>query len=230
MADEDGAIVGLEEQPKPPAVAEAEETVRRLGVALLGTGAGASVLWFLHALVVGFPVVPMAWLGIFLAALVLFFFFPQSRRARLAREVLRQWDDVRVQGMLEESGASTDPRLQAAGKMARRIARHPAADDELRRLTTDLVGALRRTTRDQRLVELALESRRGGDSRGSLSDSLDYLEARAARLLGSLSDIHGAVVKRDSQAVERVLGDAARTLAELEALEEVDRMLGEGEG
>jgi hypothetical protein len=232
VADTGDTVVPFGAEEKPDAVAHAERSIRQLALGLTATGVGASALWVLHVLVVGLPVVPMAWLGVFLVALVLFFFFPQTRGARLAREVLRQWDDVQVRGLLEASGASTDPRLQAAETMGRRIAGHPGATEEMRRLAADLVGALRHATRDQRLVEVLLQSRAqtpGLDTSASLRDSLDYLDARAGKLLGALAELHSAVVKRDAEEVARVLDEAAGTLAELEALDEIERHLGSGE-
>ena len=229
------SLIRLDGEDKPEAVEQAERTVRRLGLGLGGTGATACVLWVAHVLLVGLPVVPLSWLGFFLVALVLFFFFPQTRRARLAREVLEHWDDVQVRGLLEASGSSTDPRLLAAEKMGERIGRHPGATPEMRQLATELVAALRQATQDQRLLEVVASSRGRGSGgapfHGSLSDSLDYVEARAGDLLGALTDLHGAVVRRDAQGVKEVLETASRTLSELEVLEDLDRLLdGEDEG
>ncbi len=232
MAKESRDLSPPDESEKPDAVDEAEHSVRHLGFALAGTGVLGSALWWLHVLGMGFPLIPLSWLGIFLVALVLFFFFPQTRKARLARDILRHWDDVQIRGLLEASGASTDPRLQAADRMGRRIARHPGATEEMRQIAADLLSALRQTTRDQRLVEVMLDARRAsGDAAdtASLADAQDYVEARAGRLLGALADLHSGVVKRDAKEVSTVLTEAAEILAELGALEEVDRLLANGD-
>ena len=232
MTDESQGLVHVEEGKKPEAVLEAERAVRRLGLELMGAGTAAVVLWLLLA-VSGTLIAPLSWVGVFLAALVLFFFFPQTRRARVAREVLRHWDDAQVRGSLESSGTTTDPRLEAAERMGKRILRHPSASGEMQQLASDLVVALRQTTGDQRIIEVLLESRadasRDVTLQASLRDSLDYLEARAGRLLGALAEVHSAVVKRDADQVGKVLREAGEVLAELDAQTEIDRLLGGGE-
>jgi hypothetical protein len=233
MSDETKELTPLDEAEKPEAVTEAERTLRRLALRLTETGVGAVALWFLSAIFLDL-FVPMSWLGIFLVGLVLFFFFPPTRNARLARDILRQWDEVRVRGMLEAGGATVDPRLEAAEKMGKRIEHHPGATAEMRRLAADLVAALRQTARDERLVELALDAQgkadRGSASGASLRDSLEYLEVRAGNLLGALADLHSAVIRRDAGQVARVLDEATGILAELDALAQVERLLtGDGE-
>lgn len=233
MSDETKELTPFHEAEKPEAVIEAERTLRRLALRLTETGVGAVALWFLSAIFLDL-FVPMSWLGIFLVGLVLFFFFPPTRNGRLARDILRQWDEVRVRGMLEADGATVDPRLEAAEKMGKRIEHHPGATAEMRRLASDLVAALRQTARDERLVELALDAQgradHGSASGASLRDSLEYLEVRAGNLLGALADLHSAVIRRDAGQVARVLDEATGILAELDALAQVERLLaGEGE-
>ena len=229
MVQESHQLVPTEEDEKPEAVTEAERTIRHLALALATAGVLAPLLWYVQVDLFNLYLIPLSWVGLFLVALVLFFFFPQTRKARLAREILRQWDEVRVKGLLETSGSSTDPRLQAAERMGHRIAHHPGATPEMQRLAEQLVAGLRRATQDQRLIEVLLSSGAaspwGAGGKESMRDSLDYVEARAGDLLGALAELHGVVVRRDGRGVERVLAEAERTLAELEALEDVEQLL-----
>lgn len=234
MSEEPRDVAEVPAGLEPEAVAAAEKDLRRYGLVLGGAGVGGVAMWLLHAFIIGFPVVPMGWLGVFLVALVLSFFFPQTRKARIAREILRHWDKAEVRRILEASGTSTDPRLVTAERMARRIVDHPATTDEIEELATSLLSALREITSDQRTTEVVLESRHASDegtiARASLRDALDYLEARAGRVLGALAELHAAVVQRDTAEVGSVLAEATEVLAELRALNDVDRMLEGGEG
>ena len=211
----------------PDAVAEAERTVRQLGLKLTGVGVGATVVYW--ALVFQMPFFPLSWWALFLLGLVLYFFFPQTRDARRAREILRRWDEAEVRGLLESSGSTSDPRLKTAQNMVARITQHPDTDEATRRVAEDVFRHLVTTTRDQRLVEVAMQARTDSSlddsSSRSLSDVLDHLEGRAAKLLGALAEMHGAVVGRDGAEAARVLRGAADVLAQLDAVNEVERLL-----
>ena len=231
MPEEDGALVPYAEDTKPEVVVEAERTIRRLGLSLGGTAAAGSFLYLVPQFLFGTPL-PLSWLALFFVGLLLFFFYPQNRTARQARDILRRWDEIEIRNALEISGAPSDPRLQVAETMGSRILQHPGITPATNQVVVSLLKRLREGTRDQRLLEVMHEAEGRWPSSvpgpRSLSDLADYLEARVGRLLGALAEVHGAVVKRDADEVAKVLEDANQVLVELEASIEVDRLLGEG--
>ena len=221
--------------PEPPGVVrEAEETIRRLGLRLAALGGGAVGLWGLVAwlgsggLIVAY--FPIQWLFFFLLGLLAFFFWPQTRDARAAREVLRRWDRVRADRALADAGEAVDPRLDVASSMARRIERHPASDDRTRGVVRALVARLRASVQDQRTLSLLEEAWRSRDleeeSRlGSVSDLAAHVESRISDLLGRLSELHATCVRRDAPEQARLLEEAEDLLRRLEAEGEVERIL-----
>jgi hypothetical protein len=100
--------------------------------------------------------------------------------------------------------ASTDPRLQAAELMSRRLASHPGATAATRRLAETLVSALRGV-----LEEAASDP-----------TPLDDLDARAGDLLAALAALHGVIVRRDLTGAARALVEAERTLSDVRTLED----------
>ncbi|NNM05283.1 MAG: hypothetical protein HKO65_09285 [Gemmatimonadetes bacterium] len=212
---------------KPDAVKEAEKALQRWGLGLAGTGAAGSLAYWL-ALLQFDLFFPIQWWFFFLVSLVLLFFFPPNRGARNSRELLRRWDDLKIQQTLEDGGASPDPTVRVAEEMARRVAGHPHADPTVRQVASDLLISIRRTAQDRRTIRLLQQSgawNREDARERTLSDVLDYVSGREGELLGSLEKLHRAVVKRDGSAAEDLSAEARRLLAQLEAEEEVDRLL-----
>ena len=214
---------------KPRAVVDAEGAIRRRALMLVGAGVGVSTAYWVSAFAAGVLLAPMSWWAIFLVGLVAYFFYPQDRGGRRAREILEHWDHIQVQSALEISGASTDPRLQVAETMASRILQHPESRPNVDHVVASLLERLRQGARDQRIIEVMSGAKDDWPPNlpgpRSLSDLQDYLEARTGRLLGTLADVHAAVVRRDSDAVSGVLAEATEVLAELEAAIEVERLL-----
>lgn len=233
MSEEDREL-GLEPideaQDLPRVVEEAHEVLSAYGWQLLGAGAAAVVVW----VVVGMSAawLPGEWLLLTLLGLVLVFLVPLTREPRLARDVLRRWDDLRVERALESSGLSTDPRLEVAESMADRIMRHPSVDDRTRGATRAMVLRLRRLLHDLRRVDHLTQTRvadeRLGTSR-SISDLQDILDARAGDILGRLAQLHRTVVLRDSASLDRVVTAVEDLARELEAEREVERLLSRAE-
>ncbi len=225
--------VPADELEKPKAVEKAEATIRHLGIGLgVAGGLGSAWYWF-ASIEVGYQFIPIFWWGIFLAALVTIYFLPPMRHARVAREIIRRWDELRVQMSLEIAGAPTDPRLRVAEEMAKRILNHPGIDESVARVTSELVGHLHVTQRDLRTVQLLQEASQAGGNRGAgtrgLSDVIDFLEARTGQLISGLSDLHGAVILRDAEALGRVKREVENVVHELSAQQEVERLLGRRE-
>jgi hypothetical protein len=231
--EESFAVVPEDDAPELPRVVEeahevlASYTWKLLiagGIAILGTvGSG----FFGLGLPVFFP-----WLVAVLLVLTVLFLAPVTREPRLARDVLRRWDQLRVERALEASGISGDPRLEVAEAMAERVLRHPSVDQRIRDATNALVRRLHRLLRDLGRVEYLTHARvtldRGDVSR-SISDLQDLLDARAAEVLGQIAELHRTVVLRDAASMERVVGGVEELLLELEAEKEVERLLSDAE-
>lgn len=115
MREEDQEL-GLEpvdeRQDLPRVVEEAHEVLAGYGWQVLGLGVGAAALW--GALFAAGLFFPIQWLLMVLVALGVVYFFPVSREPRLAKDVIRRWDHLRVDRALESSGLATDPRLEVA--------------------------------------------------------------------------------------------------------------------
>ncbi|MCG6958160.1 MAG: hypothetical protein LJF04_19395 [Gemmatimonadetes bacterium] len=224
--------LALPEQPpdRPRVVEEAHEVLATYGWELVGSGTLGTLVWA-AATWRGLAALPVWWLVAFLAALVFLYFFPVTRAPKLAREVLRRWDELRVQRALERSGISEDPRLEVAEAMAHRIVRHPAVTQDVRRTAEELVERLQILLTDLRRVEWLARSMTMDDDRRtrSISDLQDVLDARVASILAQLAELHRTVVLRDAAATERALASVQELLADLEAETEVERLLADAE-
>ena len=230
MVDDTTALVPPpedEEAEKPHAVTEAERSIRRWGLTLAGTGTVGTFAYWLSVLELGI-LFPLQWWLIFLVALVALFFFPPNRGPRNAREILRRWDDLKIETLLEEGGASPDPRVRVAEEMAQRVMGHPRADADVRQVASDLLATIRQTAQDRRTVRLLQQSgalQDLGAQERTLSDVLDFVSAREGELLGSLEKLHRAVIQRDAAGVDELSSEARGLMAQLEAEAEVERLL-----
>ena len=232
--DEEGSygIVPGEEAPdRPRVVDEAYEVLSTYTWQLTGTGAAAVLAWLI-ATYFGLPVDYILWPLALIAVLLLLYFAPVTREPRLARDVLRRWDQLRVERALESAGVAGDPRLEVAESMADRVLRHPSADQRVRDATSALLTKLRLTIRDLRRVEYLADARsaleQGAEAR-SISDLQDLLDARAAEVLSQIAELHHTVVLRDASALERVVGAVEDLIHELEAEREVERLISDAE-
>lgn len=232
MSDDDGlALVASEDPPdRPRVVEEAYEVLGTYGWQLTGVAAAVAAAW-LAAEAVGLGV-PWLWPIAIVAFLLVLYLWPIAREPRLARDVLRRWDVLRVERALESSGVTWDPRMEVAEAMAHRIVRHPSVGARVRETTTALVTKLRFILRDLRRIEYLSDVKAStGDRRTtrSISDLHDLLDARAAEVLGQITELHRTVVLRDAASLEKALGHVDELLAELGAEEEVERLLSQAE-
>jgi hypothetical protein len=214
---------------RPRVVEEADEVLTTYGWQLAGTGVAGTLAWA-AAVWFGFPV-SLSWLLAFLAVVIVLYLAPVTRAAKLAREVLRRWDELRVERALAESGAASDPRIEVAEAMAHRIVRHPTVQPGVRQTAEALVQRLHVLLADLRRVEwLARSTSLDRDrSQRSVSDLQDVLDARAASVVAQLAELHRTVVLRDAAAIERAVTSVRELLANLEAEDEVERLLAEAE-
>lgn len=223
-------VPGEEPPDRPRVVDEADEVLTTYTWQLLGAG-GAVALGWVGAGFFGATVPPL-WPVLALVVIALLFVVPVTREPRLAREVLRRWDRLRVERALESSGISGDPRLEVAESMADRVLRHPSVDRRVRDATTALVNKLRLTLRDLRRVEYLSDARAALSQREmmrSISDLQDLLDARVAEMLGQIAELHRTVVLRDAASLERVVGNVEILVHELEAERDVERLLSDAE-
>lgn len=230
---ESGYEEGTELEPsiRPRVVDEAEEVLASYHRLLLGSGFAAALTALVLPVTLGVQV-PAEFLIMVFALLGILFLAPITREPRLARDVLRRWDILRVERALNAEGG-TDPRVEVAESMADRVIRHPSVDEGVRERTRMLVRRLKLLLNDLRRIEWLLQTRTvgAGSSNGrSISDLQDVLDARVAGVLAQLSEIHRTVVLRDAAALGRVLESADDLLRELEAEREVDRLLAQAEG
>jgi len=219
-----------EGQDLPRVVEEAHEVLASYNLQLTGGGAIAFVGWAAGSFF-GAELSPL-WLVLALAVLLFLAFVPVAREPRLAKDVLRRWDALRVERALASSGASSDPRLEVAESMADRICRHPSADDRVRSATTAMIKRLRRLLEDLRRTNYlarAHQSDERHDLGRSISDLQDQLDARVADVLSQLAQLHRTVVLRDTESLERVVGAVEDLIRELEAEHEVERLLSSAE-
>jgi len=227
---EKGGLPMPSEPPdRPRVVEEAYEVLTTYGWQATGTGAAAIAAW----LAAGWMdyAVPLSWLLAFLAVVVLIYLAPVTRAPKLAREVIRRWDELRVDRALEESGATSDPRLAVAESMAHRIIRHPTLSADVRQTAEALVNRLQILLADLRRIEWLVQSTsmdRTGAQR-SFSDLQDVLDARAANVVAQLAELHRTVVLRDAAAIQRAVASVRDLLDSLEAEDEVERFLLEAE-
>jgi len=232
MGEGDYGHLTMPEEPpaRPRVVDEADEVLAAYGWQLVGTGGVATLGWAV-ATWVDHPF-PLGWLLAFVVVLVLLYWSPVTRAPKLAKEVLRRWDELRVQRALEESGVSADPRLEVAEAMAHRIVRHPTVSAEVRQTAEALVQRLHVLLADLRRVAWLSQTTsmdRGPGGR-SVSDLQDVLDANAASVVAQLAELHRTVVLRDAAATERAVASVRELLSHLEAEEEVERLLAEAEG
>lgn len=220
------ALTQPEVPDRPRVVEEAEEVLGSYAWQLSGVGALAVRGW-VASTAMSEPL-PLLWLIAALLALVALYVSPLTREPRLARDVLRRWDDRRVDRALEAGGISDDPRLEVAESMADRIVRHPSVEPRVRNATAALLYRLRRLLSDIRRVEYLAQARvtmeRGDDTR-SISDLQDHLDARIAEVLGQLASLHSTVVLRDAGSLGRVVEEVEDLVRELEAAHDVERLL-----
>lgn len=234
MGEDPTSLVSLKagsRAEKPDAVEEAERAIRRWGLTLAGTGTVGTIAYWVALLEFG-VFLPIQWWFVFLVALVALFFFPPNREPRNSRELLRRWDGLEIQKILEEEGVSPDPKVRVAEEMARRVAGHPQADSNVRQVASELLRSIRRTAQDRRTIRLLQQSGswgRAGTHERTLSDVLDFVSAREGELLASLEGLHRAVVRRDASAAKELSSEARGLLTHLEAEEEVERLLREEE-
>ncbi len=225
------AVVPGEDPPvRPRVVDEADEVLSAYGWQLTGVGAttllawgatgyfelGVSPFWVLAAVVI----------------LLMLYAIPVTREPRLARDVLKRWDDLRVERALESSGIYDDPRLEVAEAMADRVIRHPSVDMRTRDATRAMIAKLKLVVRDLRRISYLAEAKIALDEKGttrSISDLQDLLDARAAEMLGQIAELHRTVVLRDAVSLERAVGNVEDLLRELEAAREGERLLSQAE-
>jgi hypothetical protein len=225
------AVVPGEDPPvRPRVVDEADEVLSAYGWQLTGIGASAIVGWA-AASYFQLSVSPFWVVGVILILLMLYA-VPLTREPRLARDVLRRWDNLRVERALESSGVYDDPRLEVAEAMADRVIRHPSVDTRTRNATRAMIAKLKLILRDLKRVSYLAEAKTARDearTTRSISDLHDLLDARAAEILGQIAELHRTVVLRDAVSLERAVGNVEDLLREMEAEREVERLLTEAE-
>jgi hypothetical protein len=211
-------------------VEEAHEVLGAYHLQIGGLAVVVSVAW--AAALFSGTALPLTWLLVALGALLVLTLAPVTREPRLARDVLRRWDALRVDRALASSGVSSDPRMEVAESMVERIVRHPASDERVRSATSAMLRRLRRLLDDlQRtryLAKAQLADERHDLSR-SVSDLQDLLDARVADVLAQLAQLHRTVVLRDTASLERVVGAVEDLVHELEGEQEVERLLSSAE-
>lgn len=219
-----------EGQDRPRVVDEAHEVLGSYHLQVGATAALTVVAWV--AVLLSGNVLPLSWLILALSVLFALAFFPVTREPRLAQDVLRRWDALRVDRALASSGVTSDPRLEVAEHMADRIVRHPASDERVRSATAAMLRRLRRLIDDlgrtRYLAKAQLAHERHEVSR-SVSDLQDLLDARVADVLGQLAQLHRTVVLRDTASLERVVVAVEELVRHLEAEQEVERLLSSAE-
>jgi len=225
------AVVPGEDPPvRPRVVDEADEVLAVYGWQLTGIGA-ASILAWAAASYFELSLSPFWVVGVILILLMLYA-VPLTREPRLAKDVLRRWDNLRVERALESSGVYDDPRLEVAEAMADRVIRHPSVDTRTRNATRAMIAKLKLILRDLKRVSYLAEAKTAldeGRATRSISDLHDLLDARAAEILGQIAELHRTVVLRDAVSLERAVGNVEDLLLEMEAEREVERLLTEAE-
>lgn len=225
------AVVPGEDPPvRPRVVDEADEVLSSYGWQLTGAGA-ASILAWAAASYFELSLSPFWVVGVILILLMLYA-VPLTREPRLAKDVLRRWDNLRVERALESSGVYDDPRLEVAEAMADRVIRHPSVDTRTRNATRAMIAKLKLILRDLRRVSYLADAKTAldeGRTTRSISDLHDLLDARAAEILGQIAELHRTVVLRDAVSLERAVGNVEDLLREMEAEREVERLLTEAE-
>ncbi len=231
MGQDDSGYLELPEEPpdRPRVVEEADEVLAAYGRQLGVTAALATIVW-IASVWLRTPI-PLVALLAFLLLMLVLYMSPVTRAPKLAREVLRRWDELRVQRALESAGASDDPRIEVAEAMAHRIVRHPTVSPLVRTTADALVERLRVLLTDLRRIEWLgrTTSFQGSLGTRSISDLQDVLDARVASVLAQLAELHRTVVLRDAGATERAVESVRALLTTLEAEDEVERLLADAE-
>jgi len=218
------------ERDLPRIVEEAQQILTAHHLKTGGTAILAVAAWVLASFSGAY--VPPALLLLVLGVLAVLAFFPVTREPRLAQDVIRRWDTLRVERALASSGVSPDPRLEVAESMAERIARHPASDEHIRAVVDALVRRLRRLLDDLGRTTYLTHAQVASDHQEasrSMSDLQDLLDAKVAELLGELARLHRTVVMRDTASLDRVVRAAEDLMRDLEAEREVERLLSRAE-
>jgi hypothetical protein len=233
MSGQEGefGLAPIDEAPNVPRVVEEAHEVLSTYAWQVLAAAGVAVLAWLGAGMYGIWPSPL-WLILALVLLMVVFLAPVTREPRLARDVIRRWDQLRVERALASSGVSSDPRFEVAESMADRIVRHPGVDERTRRATRSMVVRLHRLLDDLRRVSYLTQSQIADervDVNRSVSDLQDLLDARVADILGQLAQLHRTVVLRDSASLDRVVTGVEDLVRELEAEREVERLLSNAE-
>lgn len=226
QGEEFGLTPADEVPDRPRVVEEAHEVLHAYAGQLAGAGGFAALAWLILG-AYDLWLSPL-WLLLIVGVLLLLYLAPVTREPRLSREVLRRWDELRVERALESSGISTDPRLEVAESMADRVMRHPSVDERTRAATRAMVLRLRRLLHDLRRVSYLTRTQVADpkiEMSRSISDLQDLLDARVADILGKLAQLHRTVVLRDTTALERVVSGVEDLVRELEAEHEVERLL-----
>jgi len=231
FGNDDSAVEPVEDaRDQPRVVDEADEVLGAYYAQLGGSGAVAILAWAV-AEMSGFGV-SLLWLVAALLIPVLLFFVPVTREPRLSREVLRRWDQLRVDRALGAAGVSTDPRLEVAESMADRVIRHPSVDERTREVTKAMVVRLKRLLHDLSRIGYLTHAQAAHDrheENRSISDLHDLLDARVADVLSQLAQLHRTVVLRDTASLEGVVAGVEDLVRTLEAEQEVDRLLSNAE-
>lgn len=223
-------LEGEEAVDRPRVVDEAHEVLQVYHLQMGGSAMVAVVAW-VGALLSG-TVLPVSWLAAALAIIVLLVLSPVTREPRLARDVLRRWDELRVERALASSGVTDDPRYEVAEAMADRIVRHPSSDERVRAAAAAMLRRLRRLLDDLGRTNYLAQSRLSADraeSSRSISDLQDLLDARAAEVLARLAGLHRTVVLRDTTSLDGVLQAVEDLAHELEAEQVVEQLLSDAE-
>jgi hypothetical protein len=209
--------------PEPPgAVEEAEATLQSYRIRL---GAG----WFSG--MAASLVTATQWLGFYpseilpwlippslLAATLLV--HPLGRQVNRARRILRRWDEIRTDRVLQPPPRE-DPRVRAARMMAARISEHPSATIEMEDVVVRIVTQLEAAVADLQAVDL---TRQASGSSISAEVKTD-LEVRIARLLSGLGELHHALVVREASHVITEMHELRDLLTHVHAETEVELLL-----
>jgi hypothetical protein len=219
-----GATSDSSKPAAPPAVEEAEDTLWNYRIRL-------SLGWFgaVTACLVG----GTQWLGFYgseilpylagpTAAVAGLLVYPLGGNAGLARRVIRRWNEIRTEKVLQPP-PQADPRVRAAIMLADRIGEDPAGAD-VAEIADRLVRQLSSAVADLAAVEATTRTKTPPPA--AAADSRTDLEVRIARLLSGLAELHGALMLRGSGDVAVEMKELRELLAQLHAEAEVEALLG----
>lgn len=174
---------------------------------------------------------PISWslsaLG--LAGVALAYHFPLSRRVRRARALLRGWESAQllqgVQPQAPAGPAGLDPRLAAADAVIARLVEHAGADRRIVAFAEEVRRQLARVLTDARAVEQLGDALSPAGAEARLGSLRAQVNERIDRLMGAVADVYQAVLARDDAMLSAVLGQGEDALRQLQAREEVERLL-----